>query len=233
MPLTQEQFEQLPDYAKPDYTQHEDSYIPVAELKSGKLKASLDNLDAKFKASEQQKAQEIEAARSKALEEARSKGDVARIEKEYEERMLDLEKKTAERVRAEVEQELTAKQATQQAAALADKIGLTLGIDSEDGETIADLIRHRVKIEPSTGKEIYYGADGSALSVDRAGFEAELKKEARFKRLIKADVTTRGGGMAQGSTGHGGSAPDTNAKAEAAKKNGDLRGYLNAAFNNN
>lgn len=221
MPLTKEQFESLQDCAKPDYTEHEGVYVPIAELKVGKLKASLDGLDNKLKTFEQQKAQEIEDARAKALEEARSKGDVARIEKEYEERMLDLEKRTTERVRAEVEQELTAKQAAQQAAALADKIGLTLGIDSEDGEAIADLIRHRVKVDPSTGKEVFYSADGSALSVDRAGFEAELKKEARFKRLIKAEVTTRGGGLAQGSNGSGsaftGSGKVDGSKDERAK----------------
>ncbi len=221
MPLTQEQFNQLPDFVQKDYTEHEGAFVPVAELKVGKLKASLDGLDSKLKTFEQQKAQEIEDARAKALEEARSKGDVARIEKEYEERMLDLEKRTTERVRAEVEQELTAKQAAQQAAALADKIGLTLGIDSEDGEAIADLIRHRVKIDPATGKEVFYSADGSALSVDRAGFEAELKKEARFKRLIKAEVTTRGGGLAQGSNGSGsaftGSGKVDGSKDERAK----------------
>lgn len=203
MPLTKEQFEQLPDFVKSDYTENEGAYVPVAELKVGKLKGSLDALDSKLKNFEQEQAKKIEEARAKALEEAKTKGDVAEIEKRYQEQMADLEKRTAERVRAEVEQELTAKQATQQAASLADKIGLSLGIDKEDGEAIADLIRHRVKIDPVTGKEVYYSADGSALSVDRAGFEAELKKEARFKRLIKADVTTRGGGFANGSNGSG------------------------------
>ena len=226
--LTLEQFEQLPDFVKGDYTQDGEVYRPVGELKASKLKQSLDGLDAKFKESEKTRAAAIEQARAEALEAAKNKGDVAEVEKRYQEQMADLEKRVAERTRDEVTKELTTKQATERASALADKIGLSLGIEKDDGEAIADLIRSRVKIDPESGKEIYYDSKGSALSVDRAGFEAELKKEARFKRLIKADATTTGGGMANGNGGNGGGATNANSQAQAAQKKGDLTGFLKA-----
>jgi hypothetical protein len=237
--LTQEQFEQLPEFVRGDYTQDGEVYRPVGELKASKLKQSLDGLDAKMKESvstlesrlkefESSKAAEIEAAKAKALEDARSKGDVKAIEERYQQQMADLEKRVAEKTREEVTKELTGKQAEQQASSQADKIGATLGVDKESGEALADLIRHRVKVDPETGKRIYHDAAGSALSVDDNGFIEELKKEARFKRLIKADATTTGGGMANGNGGNGGGAPDANSRADAAKKKGDLNGYLKA-----
>jgi hypothetical protein len=240
MPLTAEQFEQLPDFVKGDYVEKDGAYLPAAKVeaeqlgaKVSALKASLDNLDGKLKAQSQAEAEKIEAARQAALEEARTKGDVKAIEERYQQQMADLEKRVAEKTREEVTKELTSKQAEQQASAQADKLGAMLGVDKESGEALADLIRHRVKVDPETSKKIYHDAKGSALSVDDVGFIDELKKEARFKRLIKAEVTTTGGGNANGNGGNGGSTPDANAKAEEARKKGDLRGYLNAAFNNN
>ncbi len=214
MALTTEQYEQLPEFAKADYAEHEGAYVPVDSLRVGKLKESLNGLDGKLKEFEKNKAADIEAARAKALEEARTKGDVAEIEKRYKEQMDDLRKRVKEETRNEVIKELSEKQAGERAASLADKIGLALAHDKDDAEAIADLIRSRVKVDPETGKEIYYSAQGSALSVDRAGFEAELKKEPRFKRLIKAEASTTGAGKANGSNGNGGA---SNQKATRAQ----------------
>jgi hypothetical protein len=235
MPLTQEQFEQLPDFVKGDYVEKDGAFVPAASVEveqlTGKvtaLKSSLDGLDSKLKAQSQAEAEKIEAARQAALEEARTKGDVKAIEERYQQQMADLEKRVAEKTREEVTKELTSKQAEQQASAQADKLGAMLGVDKESGEALADLIRHRVKVDPETGKRIYHDAKGSALSVDDNGFIEELKKEARFKRLIKADVPTTGGGNANGNGGNGGGAPDANSRADAAKKKGDLNGFLKA-----
>jgi hypothetical protein len=235
--LTKEEFEALPEKARTAFVQDGEEFVPA---KDAKLKQTLNELDNKYKSLqtkyseyEQTKAAEIEAARAAALEEARSKGDVKAIEERYQQQMVDLEKRVAEKTREEVTKELTGKQAEQQASSQADKLGAMLGVDKESGEALADLIRHRIKVDPETSKKIYHDAKGSALSVDDVGFIDELKKEARFKRLIKAEVTTTGGGNANGNGGNGGSTPDANAKAEEARKKGDLRGYLNAAFNNN
>ena len=235
MPLTIEQFEQLPDFVKSDYVEHDGAYVPQAELKVKGLKSSLDSLDAKFKGVEsklteveQTKAAEIEAARAKALEEARTKGDVKAIEERYQQQMADLEKRTREEARNEALKEFKTEQAATRASSLADTIGLSIGVDKDSGEAIADLIRSRVKVDPDTGAEIYHDAKGSALSVNKDGFIKELAKEARFARLIKAELTTTGGGNANGNSG--GSAPSgsQNKAAEEAKKKGDLAGFLNA-----
>jgi hypothetical protein len=219
MALSKEIYDTLPDAVKADYTEHEGEFVPVDSLKVSKLKGSLNELDGKLKEVEKSKAAEIEAARAKALEDARTKGDVAEIEKRYQEQMDDLRKRVKEETRNEVIKELSEKQAETNAASLADKIGLSLAHDKDDAEAIADLIRHRVKIDPETGKEIYYSAQGSALSVDRAGFEAELKKEPRFKRLIKAEASTTGAGKANGSNGNGGASNQKATRAQFAAMN--------------
>ena len=205
--LTKEEFEALPVKAQAAFTLEGDSFVPA---KDAKLKQTLDGVDAKYQAAkaqlaelEQGKAAAIEEARSKALEEARSKGDVKAVEERYQQQMADLEKRTTERVRNETLKEFTTKQAAEKSTSIAMQIGLSQGIDEDDGYAIADLIRNRVKVDPDTGKEVYYNADGSALSVDKAGFIEELKKESRFKRLMKGHITTVGGGMVNGSTGLG------------------------------
>lgn len=206
MPLSKEQFEQLPEFAQSDYVEKDGSYVPSAEVeleqtngKVSSLKSSLDNLDAKLKDYEKNEAEKIAQAREEALEEARSKGDVKAVEERYQQQMKDLEKRVEQQTRDTVTKEFTEKQAKEKAGSISDKIGLSIGVDADAGSAISDLIRSRVEIDPQTGKEIYKDAKGSALSVDREGFIEELKKEPRMKYLIKATVATSGGGNANGS----------------------------------
>ena len=235
MALNKEIYDTLPDAVKADYVEHEGAYVPAATLEVNQLtskvtalKGSLDSLDGKLKEQAKAEAEKIEAARQAALEEARTKGDVKAIEERYQQQMKDLEERTAERVRGEVTKEFTQKQAEQKAASIAESIGLAHGVDKDAGEAVADLIRSRVKVDPETGKEIYHDAKGSALSVDKEGFIETLKKEPRFKHLLKAAATT-GGGFANGSNG-GSASTGANDKAAAAKKAGDLTGFLKATL---
>lgn len=212
--LDKETYNALPDAAKAAFVEQDGQYVTV---KDAALKKTLDDLDSKYKSEAQRlkemeeklsgfeaaKAAEIEAARAKALEEARSKGDVKAIEERYQQQMADLEKRTREDAKAEALKEFKTEQAQSKASALADKIGLTVGVDQYSGEAIADLIRSRVKVDPDTGATIFHDAKGSALSVDKDGFIKELAKEPRFSRLIKADLTTTGGGNANGNSGGG------------------------------
>lgn len=237
--LTKDVYESLPDAAKAAFVAEGDTYVPV---KDAKLKQTLDEVDGKYKSAEQRakelesklagfeqaKAAEIEAARAKALEEARTKGDVKAIEERYQQQMADLEKRTREEARAEALKEFKTEQASTRASSLADTIGLSIGVDKDSGEAIADLIRSRVKVDPDTGAEIYHDAKGSALSVNKDGFIKELAKEARFARLIKAELATTGGGNANGNSGGGAPSGSQNKAAEEAKKKGDLAGFLNA-----
>ena len=205
MALTQEQFETLPEYVKGDYVQHEGAYVPQAELKVKGLKSSLDNLDSKLKEIEVGKAAEIEAARAKGLEEAKTKGDVAEVEKRYQEQMADAVKRAREDERNSVTKELSQKQADTKASGIADTIGANLAVDKDAAEVIAELIKQRVKVDPETHKEYFLDASGSALSVNRSEFEAMLTKEGKFKHLVKAAIATNGAGGANGNSGGGAS----------------------------
>lgn len=208
MPLSKEQFETLPDFVKSDYIEHEGAYVPQAELKVKGLKSSLDNLDAKYKdiearmtASDQSKAAEIEAAKQKALDEARSKGDVKAIEERYQQQMADLEKRVAERTRDEVTKELSQKQASTKAAGIAETIAAATGKSAAATKALNKLLADRVKVDPETGKEYFLDDNGGALSVNRAEFEKLLVNE--FPDLVKANIVTNGAGGFNGSNGGG------------------------------
>lgn len=221
--LTAEQYDQLPEFAQSDYTQVDGVYKHSGVLK---MKETLNGMDEKLKGFEsksnelqtqltsfqEQEEKKIEEAKQKALEEARTNGDVKAVEERYQQQMKDLEERTAERVRGEVTVEFQQKANAERAQSIASKIGLSIGIDSDAGEAITDLIQSRVKYE--NGQEIFYDAKGSALSVDRQGFIAELSKEPRFKRLVKAKLATEGAGNVDGKGGRNGSA-DASGKSRA------------------
>lgn len=196
------------------------------------LKDKMSEYDNKFSEIEKQQAEKIEAAREQALEEARTKGDVKAIEERYKQQMADLEKRSREAGRNEAIQEMTQKQAKQEASGIVDKISLTLGVDAESAEAIGDIIRNRVEVDPETGDKIFRDTKGGALSVDTEGFIAELRKEGKLKRLIKADVTTSGGGLVNGSGNGGGASGGKNPQAQEAKSKGDLNGFLKASLTN-
>lgn len=237
--LTKEDYEALPEKARAAFTLDGDEYVPA---KDAKLKQTLNDLDGKYKSAEQKakeleerlgsfesaKQQEIEAARAKALEDARSKGDVKAVEERYQQQMADLEKRVREEAKNEAVTEFKTQQAQEKASSLADKIGLTIAVDAESGELIADAIRQRIKIDPNTGEKIFHDAKGSALSVDEAGFMKEVANEKRFARLVKGDVVTQGGGNAKGSNGGSASFDGQNPAAQEAKKKGDLTGFIKA-----
>jgi flagellar biosynthesis/type III secretory pathway protein FliH len=207
--LTKEQYDQLPDFAKDSFVQDGDKYVPA---KDAKLKSTLDDLNKKhkdltdrFTKIEADKQAEIEEARKKALEEARTAGDVKALEEKYQQQMADQDKRTRESVRAEVTKEFREQQAADRVTAMADTIGASLGVDADAGKAIASLIRGRIKIDPESGEQEFLDVEGKALSVKtRADFEADLKKDSALKRLIKGDTTTSGGGNANGSNGGGG-----------------------------
>lgn len=159
----------------------------------------------------------IEKARQEALEEARTKGDVKAIEERYQQQMDDLQKRYSE-TEAQYKERM-------------DKMAATIKEDkkraiiSELAEDATDkgrkafkaLIAGRVDIDPETGKETFLNEDGSASSLDIAGFKAEIMKDESFSPLLKADVVTNGGGNANGSNG-GGSVPTERANLSGNKQ---------------
>lgn len=199
-----------------------------AKEERAKLQGDFSEVNERLANFEQQQKTAIEKARQEALEEARSKGDVAAIEKRYQEQMQDLEKRTAERVRGEVEQEFSAKFTQEQAEKELISIVAALNpLDDDAAEDLKMLLKSRQQVTEDN-KIIYLNADGSASTLDNKGFIEWAKQQARFKRLRKADHVVSGGEKMNGS--NGGSAPSTtNEKALAAKKKGDIKGYLDEA----
>ncbi len=235
--LTQEQYEQLPDFVKSDYTEVDGVYKHAGMMK---VKGTLNELDSKLKARdnefsqlseklssiEQQQAEKIEQARKDALEQAKSKGDIAAIEQRYQEQMQDLEKRTTERVRQEVQQEYTLKEVQNKANLELNEIVHALKPKDEFAKRlIEDHLRTRQKVEE--GRIIYTNDDGSASTLDYKGLISELQESPMFKPLSSYTSPASGGGLING-TQSVGSATQVNQKAEDAKKKGDLKGFLDA-----
>lgn len=232
--LTTEQYEQLPEFIRGDYALEGDIYKPVGELKAAKLKNSLNELDSKYKETsgklseyEKRKAESEAEAERKALEKLKADGKVDELLADTERRHGETLKQYQERIDA-----LTNKA---KASAKSSIVSELSSYATDSGRAAYKrLIDSMVDYDPITGEEIYYNVDGSASSVKtrQEFFDEVIAKSEIFQPLIKAKIPTEGIGNARGNGGNGGGAPDQNARAEAAKKKGDLRGYLNAALNN-
>ena len=212
MSLTKEQYEELPEFVRDEYVETEEGYKHGGFLKvkqtANDLNAKLEQerkeregLSERLSTFEQSQAEAIEKARQEALEEAKSKGDVDAIEQRYQEQMADLEKRTAEKTRAEVMAEIAQERATEKARSISKEISVKMAVDDESAELLDELLQKRIEVDPSTGKEIFLNDDGSASSLSRAEYIEHIKTSSRYKRLIKAEVATNGGGNANGSTG--------------------------------
>lgn len=197
MPLTQEQFEQLPDFVKQDYAEHEGAFVPVAELKVSKLKSSLDGMDAKLKEFQSKEAEKLAEAERQALEKLKKDGKIDEVVADVERRAGETIKQYQERVERLANQIKTEKRGAvvaDLAAELATDVGLT---------AFKRLVSQRIDVDAETGKVTFLNDDGSASSLDLAGFKAELSKDPVFAPVLKAAVATRGGGLANGSQSSG------------------------------
>lgn len=204
--LTKEQFEQVPDFLKSQYEQDGDNYVSIESKKVASLKESMNGLDAKYKGvesklSEFEKEQEakIEAARKEAMEQARSKGDVEAIEKRYQEQMADLEKRVRQEERDSVLTEIKQERAQEKAQSIAAQIANQEARDPDSARALETLLGRFVQYDVDTGKEIYLDESGSATSLDRKGFIAEVLKNPMYKGLLKSGIVTNGGGNVNGS----------------------------------
>lgn len=216
MPLTQEQFESLPEFVKSDYTQHEGAYVPVAELKVGKLKDSLNGLDSKLKEFEKNEQAKLEAARAEALEKLKKEGKVDEILADAERRIGETKAQYEERL-----QRMTTAIKTEKRSALVADLASELATDS-GSKAFKRLVADRIDVDPETGKVTFLNDDGSASSLDFAGFKAELLKDDSFAPLLKAGVVTKGGGNANGSTGAGGASSVGNLGGSRAEREAAL-----------
>ena len=60
------------------------------------------------------------------------------------------------------------------------------------------LIAPYIKVDPMTGQETYLNDDGSASSLNREQFIADVKSNDLFASLVKADIHSSGGGNVNG-----------------------------------
>lgn len=192
MALTQEQYEQLPDFVKSDYVQSESGYVNAESLKVSKLKSNLDGLDSKLKEYQSKDAERQAEAERAALEKLKKEGKVDEILADAERRIGETAKQYEERVSRMANQIKTEKRSAL-VSDLASELATDVGM-----QAFKALVASRIDVDPETGKVTYLNADGSASSLDFAGFKAELSKDPVFAPVIKGNVTTTGGGFAQG-----------------------------------
>lgn len=239
--LTKEQYDQLPEFVRDDYKEVDGVYKHAGMMK---VKQTANDLDTRLKARdqefaelnermnsfEQKKAADIEAATAEALKNAKTQGDIDKIEEIHDQKMKDLEKRVEERTRAAIATETAQAQAVEKANTTAARIAGVIAVDEDAQELLEEAIGKRVKPDES-GNVIFLNEDGTASSLDEKGFIAEILESKRYKRLIKASPTTTGGGLPiGGGMGGGRTTEQVNQAAEKAKKNGDLSAYLGAAI---
>lgn len=206
MALTTEQYEQLPDFVKGDYEKDGDTYRPVAEGKLGALKGSLNELDGKYRAANTE-LQEFktkgqlaqEAAEAAALERLKKEGKTDEI-------VADLTRRHGETIKERDER--IAKMAmaikTKERSLIVGDVAKELKIFDDSGKLFSKMVQDRIDVDPETGKITFLDESGGATSLDKAGFIAELAKDAAYDRLRQAAVST--GGNAIGNLGPGGGA---------------------------
>lgn len=210
--LTQEQYEQLPEFVSGDYEKHGDIYRPKAEGKAEALKGSLNALDEKFKSTEQtlkdmqvSQQEAIERAKAEALAEAMKSGDAEAVEKRYQEMMADMKTRhetEIQKVNSSFDTLAGTVKASTKEALLASIRG-ELQVFDDSAKVFDSVVGGRIDIDPLTGNATFLNDDGSASSLDKAGFVDVLSKDQSFSRMRKG-IPSGQGGHANGNNSAGG-----------------------------
>jgi glucan-binding YG repeat protein len=244
MSYTKEQYDQLPEFMQNDLVEVDGDYKHAGVVK---MKASLNELDTKFKTTEgsltevntrlatieASKQAEIEEARAQGLAEAVTKGDAAAVEARYKEQAEDLKTRVAAETRESVTKEFTFENAKVQATSQLSEIVAGLKpLDDEASQLMTVALRARQQVAEN-GDILYLNEDGSASSLDKVSLLADLQKTGKFERLRQAYVPTTGGGYAKGSQGGSANNGGQNKLVETAKKKGDSVGLLSARLGEN
>jgi hypothetical protein len=198
--LTSEQFEQLPDFLKDDYTEVDGVFKHAGMMK---VKQTANDLDLRLKANaadkklaDESKAAEITAAIEEALLHAIEKGDTKEQLRLEREKLDDAQNRiNTEREELEGIQGLMAndKQSTviERLSLKATDIGRA---------AFKRLVKDFILVDAKTRQVTFLNEDGSASSLNEEDFYKEvLSKSSLFKSVLKADITTNGGGNANGS----------------------------------
>lgn len=195
--LTKEQYEQVPEFLRGDYVQDGEVYRHASDLKVGKLKESLNGLDSKLKEFEKRQSDEIARAQADALEKLKKEGKVDEILADAERRIGETQKQYQERL-----ERLTNTIKTEKRSAIVADLAAEMATE-KGGVAFKKLVASRIDVDPESGKVTFLNEDGSASSLDLAGFKAELLKDPTLEPVLKANIATFGGGMARGSNAGG------------------------------
>ena len=237
--LTKEQFEELPDFIKKEYSEVDGVYKNIALMT---VKKTANNLDAELKATktdfanvneqlnsfEELKKKELQTARDEAMEEAKKNNNTEVILK-LEREKLDDERKILKKDRESME-ELQVNIAKEKKTVIADR--LSQSALPEFSVAFKELIKSRIVVDKATRERTFLNADGSASSLENEeDFLEYLKTDALFKPMMKGSVTTTGSGLANGELD--GSASSKNPKDMTGKermefKQRDLAGFKRA-----
>lgn len=231
---TQEQFAQLPEFMQKDLVKVGEGYKHAGVVK---LKESLNDLDSKVKsyesqtqelsgkltAFEQAQKDAIEKAQQEAYDRAKKEGNVGEIEKRYQEMLEDSKKRSGETI-AQYEdriKKMTDNIRNEKVNAVVSDLAARHATD-QGREAFKRLVKSMIDYDAEKGELMFKDSNGSALGLDLAGFEAELSKDAALAPVLKANVATTGGGLANG--GNGSAAPKTVNRATFDKMSHQERG---------
>ena len=200
--LTEEQYEQVPDFLKDDYEKDGESFVHKG-LK--KVKQTANTLDEKSKQTakelaeyKEQEQSRITAAEQKAYDKAIADGNIEAITARHNEQIEHTKLSAFEAGKAEAQTEF----ATQQSKAKGDNIALKLASDVGVDEFAVDMLQRelRGRIEVDGETITFLDASGRATTLTQSEFKTDILNNPRYARLLKSDMSTSGGGKADGST---------------------------------
>jgi len=198
--LTQEQYDELPEFIKSDYTKVGDVYKHAGLLK---VKQTANELDGKFRTTAQElqdykeaEQERINAAKQEAYDKAKAEGNTEEVETRLKQQIADAQRREEETKNEFKERmkKLAAKQKKAIAATLSAKYA------KKGGEAaFVRLVSDFLEVDAETDEVTYLDDNGSATSQNSADFEKWINDHVLFQSLIKADIVTSGGGNAKGS----------------------------------
>lgn len=195
--------------------------IPQGEDVSG-LKAKIDELLGEKKTEAEKRKQAEDAARKAAEEAARKNGDVEALENSWKEKLGKREQELLDQLNGyegQVKSLTVGRAATDLAAELAVQ---------GSAKALLPHIQARLSMDIRDGKPtvVVLDANGKPSAATLAELKAEFANDPAFAPLIVG--TNASGSGAGGAKPGGGAASEGNGKAEAAKKAGDVAGFISA-----
>lgn len=169
-----------------------------AELEA--LRGHHDKLLSETKAAKAKAKEEAETARLAAEEVARKSGDVAALDKSWQEKHA--------KASADFEAALSAANNQLQSVlvdSVASRAAMEIAVDADCAELLADKMRSRIKLIDEDGKKrtVILDADGNRSALTIEDLKTELSD--KYRKLVKGSLASGAGGQSQTAGGASGS----------------------------